>query len=63
MGATYIKSVKQDFEWLVQAIKYAAYHVDQGLWNKSNMGAFLKTCAIAKRVRDHLLLVVRDQKC
>ena len=59
-GITYIQPVKQNFEWLVQALNYAAYHVDRGLWNKGNMDAYLRTCAIAKRVRDQLWVVVKN---
>ena len=40
---THIQPVKQDFEWLVQALNYAAYHVDWGLWNKDGIDAYLQT--------------------
>ena len=58
-GITHILPVKQDFEWLVQALNYAAYHVDRGLWNKGNMEAYLRTCAMSKRVRDQLWAFVK----
>ena len=37
---------------------YAAYHVNEGMWNKGVMTAYLRTCAVSRRVQDHLWSVI-----
>ena len=44
---------------LISALNYAAYHIRSNLWNKGNMVAYLRSCAISKQVREHLWEVVK----
>ena len=37
---------------LTSSVEFATYHVKKGLWTKATMNAYLRTCAVASRVRD-----------
>ncbi len=50
----YLKPIKQSFRFLVAATSFAAYNVASGLWNKGVMDTYLRTCAVAKSVRQHI---------
>ena len=54
MGATHVPPVKQTFEWLSKAVLLAAHNVTVGAWNKGVMDSYLRTCAIARSVRENL---------
>jgi hypothetical protein len=62
VGVKFIKPIPQSFEMLIASVNYAAYHVRFNLWNKGNMDAYLRTCAISKRVRDHLWSVIKQNQ-
>ena len=59
VGEKHIIPVEQSFPWLKSCVHYAAYHVNKGMWNKGVMTAYLRTCAISRRVRDHLWHVLK----
>ena len=61
-GVKFIKPVPQSFEMLIASVNYAAYHVRFNLWNKGTMVAYLRTCAISQRVRDHLWSVIKHEQ-
>lgn len=46
---------------LIASVDYAAYNVCSELWNKGMMDAYLRTCAISKRVRDNLWSVIKNR--
>ena len=59
VGVKHIIPVKQSFPWLKRCMQYAAYHINQGMWNKGVMTAYLRTCAISRCVQDHLWCVLQ----
>ena len=50
----YLIPVPQSFPWLICAVEYAAHNVKAGVWKKGVMVDYLRTCAVATSVRDHL---------
>ena len=60
VGARFIVPVRQTFEWMIKTVKYAAHNVRSGVWNKGVMTAYLRTCSIAKSVRENVWNMSRD---
>ena len=54
VGIRYIIPVHQNFEWLIQAVSYAAHNVSAGFWNKGVMTAYLRTCSVSKSLYNHV---------
>ena len=54
VGVKYLLPVPQSFPWLVSAVEYAAHNVKAGVWNKGVMVDYLRSCAVAKSVRENL---------
>ena len=52
VGIRYLVPIEQTFNMLISSVEFAAYHVKKGLWTKAMMNAYLRTCAVAGRVRD-----------
>ena len=50
----YLPPVNQSFQWLIEVVEFAAHNVKVGLWRKGVMVDFLRSCAVATSVRDHL---------
>ena len=51
---THIRPMEQNFKWLIAAMVFATWNVSTGVWNKSTMTAYLRTCAVAKSVRENV---------
>ena len=54
IGKTHIRAVQHIFKWLLAALAFAAWNVSTGDWNKGTMTAYLRTCAVAKSVRERV---------
>ena len=50
----YLLPVPQSFPWLICAVEYASHNVKAGVWNKGVMVDYLRSCSVAKSVRDNL---------
>ena len=59
VGVKYLLPEPQSFPWLISAVKYAAHNVSAGVWNKGNMVDYLRSCAVAKSVRENLWVLCK----
>ena len=58
---TQIDPIKQTFEFLRMAVLFAAFNVAAGVWTKTTMNVYLRTCSVAKTVRDYVWQVSKSQ--
>ncbi|KAL7524809.1 LOW QUALITY PROTEIN: hypothetical protein ACHAWF_002244 [Thalassiosira exigua] len=42
------------FSWLTTAVKFATHNVRVGCWNKTELKAYLNTCAVNEKVIDDI---------
>ena len=62
VAVKFLKPIPQSFAMLIASVNYAAYHIRLNLWNKGMMDEYLRTCAISKRVREHLWSVIKNER-
>ena len=62
MNARHVLFLRQDSQFTKMTVKAAEFNVRVGHWNKGTMTAYLRTCAVSRRVIDNVWRVGKKLK-